>query len=87
MTPLHIAVMKARTVVVQALVCIVPINSADRFGWTPFHHAALVAKELREVFVQTKADKTLRTRMGATVEDVEKLTGKKWVDHSKKVSS
>lgn len=70
--------------VVQALLTTVPIETPDAFGWTPFHHAVVVSKDLFEAFMNAKADKNKATLMGATIEDLEKFTGKKWVDHSKK---
>lgn len=82
LTPLHIAVMKARTAVVRALALTSAVDMPDVYGWTPLHHAVLVSREIFEALPKPK--KIVTTQMGGTVEDIEKLTGKRRVDHSKK---
>jgi len=79
LTPLHIAVMRVRIVVVEALLKhlkIPHINAKDARGWTPLHHAALVSQEIYKMLLKNGADPSIKNAMEGTPEDIKRLRGR-----------
>lgn len=77
LTPLMIAVMKGRTVPLDKLLTFdnvkAAINEQDQFGWSALHHAALGSQAVFDRLVAHGADRNLRTRLGATADDLKAL--------------
>jgi len=75
-TALHIATMKNQEAIVAKLLESVDPDIKDNYGWTPLHHAALVSQRLFDMLMTKKANSTLRSMLGATSQDIKRLTGR-----------
>lgn len=76
-TPLHIAVLRNHPQLVKALLEMhFKATAEDEHGWKPIHHAALVSKELFDLFrkQQPGADQIVN-RMGVTASELRMMAG------------
>lgn len=81
LTPLMIAVMKAKSLVVDHLLKVAKetnhlsqsLNAKDEFGWTPLHHAALTSDAIYQMLSSHGASKTALNCGNGTAEDIKNL--------------
>ena len=89
-TPLMIAAMRGRTLVVRALLDFwkgkgslqTNLRSLDTYDWTALHHAAISSKEIFTLLCEYGADQKARTLLGGTPEDLRVLTSRNIVNFS-----
>ena len=77
LTPLHVAVMRGREIIVIALLQKkVPIEAKDEFEWTPLHHAALCSEKIYQLLLKQGANLQAKTITWAGVEELKILIGR-----------
>ncbi len=78
LTPLIIAVMQGKREVVDKLLSCPEVQNSidakDAYGWTAYHHAALVSDEIARIILGAGANKDAKTNLGGSFEDIQRMT-------------
>ncbi|MBS0635596.1 MAG: hypothetical protein JSR37_09055 [Verrucomicrobia bacterium] len=73
---LTLAIMKGRDSLIEPLVQKgASLSDEDLFGWRPVHHAALAGDHIFKIVIGQKADTKVKTRAGATCDDIRRYAG------------
>ena len=81
LTPLIIAVMKNRIVIVRSLMLHLKakkilqeaLDQTDLFGWTPLHHSLITSKDTCQMILKVGGNRYIQTKNAGSVDDIAEL--------------